>query len=66
MGADSGLTRREILMYGAAGSALLAAGVIPQAGSLAARSPSGPTDFEEATVAELRAALRSATSAPPS
>ena len=27
MGADSGLTCREILMYGAAGSALLAAGV---------------------------------------
>jgi amidase len=57
MGAEAGFTRRQILRYGA-GGALIAAGVTPQARALAALSPSGPTDFEEATIADLRAALR--------
>src|SRR5262245_16817987 len=58
MKADSGLTRRHVLRF-AAGGALVAAGATLSARALARLSASRSTDFEEATVAQLRAALRS-------
>src|SRR4051812_16576506 len=54
---DSGVTRRQLMRF-AAGGALVAAGATPSARALAALTSSRSADFEEATVAQLRAALR--------
>jgi amidase len=53
---DSNVTRRQLLRY-AAGGALVAA-ASPAARTFAALAPTTSGDFEEATVAELRALLR--------
>ena len=55
--AYSNFTRRQMLRY-AAGGAIVAAAATPAARTFAALAPSASGDFEEATVAELRAALR--------
>src|SRR5262245_60662275 len=57
MDANNGFTRRQMLRY-AAGGALVATAATPAARAFAALAPSASGDFEEATVAELRAALR--------
>ena len=54
---SSGHTRRDVLRLGAAGGALLAAGMMPARASARAAGPALATDFEEATVTELRKAL---------
>src|SRR5215510_1035595 len=51
-------TRRQVLQYGAVGGALLATGVASGQASAKPKPPSPPSDFEEATLDQLRRMLQ--------